>query len=308
MQKLPIPVQLFLKDYPQELASASRVNLDFYRDEGTAARMQPDNMTLSAAHHFYRGNYGELERRHGFIQWFFPIRAPSSANSYSVPLTREERDIFRKSFPLQVRFRDSFVLMLDFYGIQFNPNIRRRQNSPSSAPASTSETPTTTAKSTQQQQQQQQERESGESVSTDERGKLHHDDDDDVVITRLGMSRTSQWAARYRNLVRQEHNFLRITRMLMSASEVGLEDLGVAWLVYILHEQARGQLTGRALVGSMDMYWIHCLRRATDRDFIATLTSRVRRGDGFSEAQYERVLAHKERTGIWAFTDPQSEL
>ena len=84
--------------------------LDFYAGRGGDHR----GRTLSAVHRF---PVEMLEYEHDFIQWLFPLRTPSPVNPEAPTLS--ERDIaeFRSNETLKVRLRESFELMLDFYGL-----------------------------------------------------------------------------------------------------------------------------------------------------------------------------------------------
>src|SRR3954462_11280759 len=83
--------------------------LDFYEGNGADHR----GRTLADVHRFPPGM---LEREHDFIQWLFPLVAASPVNPEAPVLS--ERDIarFRSSDALKMRLRQSFELMLDFYG------------------------------------------------------------------------------------------------------------------------------------------------------------------------------------------------
>lgn len=61
----------------------------------------------------------ELEAVHDFIQWLFPLPERSGANPYAPVLDAMTMDAFRRSQDLQERLRQSFLLMLRFYGLEF---------------------------------------------------------------------------------------------------------------------------------------------------------------------------------------------
>lgn len=77
---------------------------------------------------------------------------------------------------------------------------------------------------------------------------------------------TTNHKSRYSNLLRNSHNFLRITRILKSNSELGREYLNAPWLLFFLLEQARGELNKAHLVGSMDGYWRYAIRNHEERE------------------------------------------
>lgn len=62
-------------------------------------------------HTDWRGNYSLLERHHGYIQWWFPIRE-DGMNSQSQMLTLKERDALRQDEDAQRRLIVSYQIML----------------------------------------------------------------------------------------------------------------------------------------------------------------------------------------------------
>lgn len=58
-----------------------------------------------------------LEHRHDFIQWLFPLREQSRFNRLAPTLTDEDVAEFNASDELKHRLLKSFNVMLDFYGM-----------------------------------------------------------------------------------------------------------------------------------------------------------------------------------------------
>lgn len=58
----------------------------------------------------------ELERRHDYIQWLFPLRERSCFNPHAPVLEAETIHAFRNGPDLRGNLRTSFVRMLVFYG------------------------------------------------------------------------------------------------------------------------------------------------------------------------------------------------
>ncbi|KAG8850246.1 hypothetical protein FRB96_000478 [Tulasnella sp. 330] len=117
---------------------------------------------------------------------------------------------------------------------------------------------------------------------------------DDEETGRL--SRSSDHTERYANLVRSPHNYLRITRILKSLSELGLEHLNIGFLLFVLAEQSEhGQLNTRGIKSSMDNFWVGCIRDDLDREAVETLVERVRyHGLRFTREYYQRALEARE--------------
>jgi hypothetical protein len=60
----------------------------------------------------------ELESIHDFIQWLFPLEAPSPVNPEAPTLDAQSIAEFRESPELQANLRKSLAMMLDFYGLE----------------------------------------------------------------------------------------------------------------------------------------------------------------------------------------------
>jgi len=112
----------------------------------------------------------------------------------------------------------------------------------------------------------------------------------------------SRCKERYRNLVRSSHNYLRISRIMKSLSEMGLERLNAGFLLHVLNEQSEhNQLNSSTLRSSMDRWWANCVRNSQEREWIGGMIRKVRSdSDGefvFSREMYESALERRRETG-----------
>lgn len=125
-----------------------------------------------------------------------------------------------------------------------------------------------------------------------------------------------KYMERYRNLVRESvgddtsrkhltlyigssHNNLRISRILKSLSEFGLERLNAGFLLHVLNEQSENdELNTETIRVSMDRWWANCIRNVEEREWIGELIKKVRAGDlEFTRSLYEEVLQSRKETG-----------
>ncbi|KAI0087914.1 opioid growth factor receptor conserved region-domain-containing protein [Irpex rosettiformis] len=105
---------------------------------------------------------------------------------------------------------------------------------------------------------------------------------------------------RYNNLLRAPHNNLRISRILKSLSELGLERLNAGFVLHVLNEQSeRNKLNEPTLTRSMDQWWANCIRNDEERRWIRELINRVRTDEDFvfTRQLYERALERRKETG-----------
>ncbi|ORY89624.1 opioid growth factor receptor conserved region-domain-containing protein [Leucosporidium creatinivorum] len=110
----------------------------------------------------------------------------------------------------------------------------------------------------------------------------------------------ASWRARYANLTRNMHNFLRITRIMKSNSEFGQEHLNAPFLLFFLVEQERDELNSSSLTRSMDNYWRWCIRDDEEREFVGEMVEKVREGGGeWTEEMYVEALERRKKT--WSF-------
>ncbi len=76
--------------------------------------------------------------------------------------------------------------------------------------------------------------------------------------------RSANYQIRFHNLVRHPHNFLRITRILKSLGEFGLEHLKLGWCLRLLLEIQEKTLKSMSLIKSAQSYWFWTLRSEFD--------------------------------------------
>nr|GAT60172.1 predicted protein [Mycena chlorophos] len=112
---VPNDVLEFLRGYPRGANDTSlSANLGFYKN---TERCQPDELLIDELHERWLGDYSKLERKHGFIQWLFPIRE-HGMNYESQPLQPHEIAGIKEDTTSMKRLLTSYRLMLDFYGMQ----------------------------------------------------------------------------------------------------------------------------------------------------------------------------------------------
>lgn len=107
---------VYRQRYPEQ--SLDRKSLDenirFYRNE---LRCVPDEMLIEEIHKEWADDYGGLERRHGYIQWLFPIHE-MGVNSEAQVLQRHEAASMMSDPVVMRRIRRSYEMMLGFYGAE----------------------------------------------------------------------------------------------------------------------------------------------------------------------------------------------
>ncbi|KAK7048486.1 OGFr-N domain-containing protein [Favolaschia claudopus] len=112
---IPRDVQEFLDSYPHGSNDTRQAdNLGFYTN---ALRSRPDELLIEEMHEQWHGDYNKLERKHGFIQWLFPIRE-HGMNFESQPLQPHELTAIKADPRALERLLASYKLMLDFYGMR----------------------------------------------------------------------------------------------------------------------------------------------------------------------------------------------
>ena len=89
-------------------------NIRFYRNE---LRCVPDDKLIEEIHEEWAHDYGGLERRHGYIQWLFPIHE-MGVNSDAQVLQRHEAASMMSDPLVMRRIRRSYEMMLGFYGAE----------------------------------------------------------------------------------------------------------------------------------------------------------------------------------------------
>ncbi|KAJ7784428.1 opioid growth factor receptor conserved region-domain-containing protein [Mycena metata] len=249
--KIPHDVQEFLDGYPHGGNNPKATsNLGFYSN---TEKCRPDEMLVEEIHEQWDGDYSKLERKHGFIQWLFPIQE-HGMNFESQPLQPHEITAIKADPRALERLLASYKLMLDFYGMR---------------------------------------------LVSEETGAV-----DRALPPR-------NYGARYENLVRSSHNYLRISRILKCLSEFGFERLNAGFLLHVLNEQSEAhELNGRGLCGSMDRWWANCIRNSEEREWVGGVIRKVRSEDGyvFTREMYTAALEQRLRTGSFRSEDSKVEL
>lgn len=100
-------------------------NLLFYKG---LLSSKPDNCTIMEFHEQWFGKYNELEFGHGFIQWLFPIRE-QGLNHQVHKLYPHEFLVMRKSPEIRLRIYKSYMLILDFFGMELADGSGRLKRS-----------------------------------------------------------------------------------------------------------------------------------------------------------------------------------
>lgn len=91
-------------------------SLDNYQFYTNTLKSFPNGDFIDGIHTKWFGNWSLLEAHHGYIQWLFPIRE-GGLNMESQPLSKHESQLFRNDANILSRVKDSYRLMLDFYGL-----------------------------------------------------------------------------------------------------------------------------------------------------------------------------------------------
>ena len=97
------------------------------------------------------------------------------------------------------------------------------------------------------------------------------------------------------------HNYLRISRILKSLSEFGLEHYNAGFLLFVLSEQSGNNiLRSDILVNSMDRWWANCVRNHEERAWINDTIQKARSGSAkyvFTDEKYREALKKRNETG-----------
>ncbi|KZO97618.1 hypothetical protein CALVIDRAFT_562958 [Calocera viscosa TUFC12733] len=103
----------FLSSYPSQLRSPPSVapNYAFYTRPPAASD------GVIAMQKELRGDWDKLEWRHDFVQWLFPIRE-QGMNPRARPLQVHEIGRMKDDEEVMKRFRESYEIMLAFYGLR----------------------------------------------------------------------------------------------------------------------------------------------------------------------------------------------
>jgi len=87
--------------------------IQFYRGDGTDHAGRRLDEILAWPN-------GRLEAVHDYIQWLFPLQAPSRFNPLAPILTLEDMTAFRQVGPCHNNFLRAFQRMLCFYGLKYD--------------------------------------------------------------------------------------------------------------------------------------------------------------------------------------------
>ncbi|XP_041367806.1 cylicin-1-like isoform X2 [Gigantopelta aegis] len=105
----------YRRGYPGKLDDdKADKNLRFYQNK---LESYPDGDYIDTIHKEWKGNYGLLERHHGYIQWLFPIRE-RGMNWHAQELQLHEAQAIQEDCKSLERVCKSYELMLDFYGMK----------------------------------------------------------------------------------------------------------------------------------------------------------------------------------------------
>ncbi|GAA5938990.1 hypothetical protein JCM10213_005998 [Rhodosporidiobolus nylandii] len=112
---LPRDILQFLLHYPGQRANEGKSqNKLFYLNKAPA---RPRRSNCEQLQDELRGNWDELEYRHDFIQWFFPIRE-QGVNWEAQPLELHEVEAIKKDEKAMERLLESYRIILSFYGLR----------------------------------------------------------------------------------------------------------------------------------------------------------------------------------------------
>ena len=99
--------------------------------------------------------------------------------------------------------------------------------------------------------------------------------------------RAAGWKRAYANLNSSMHNFLRVTRILKSLGELGLEHLKKPWLQFIAEEVYVSKLLENCRE-SLQEYWVPTLRDVDELDTMRVLVGELERMTDEAEEAKER--------------------
>lgn len=88
------------------------------------------------------------------------------------------------------------------------------------------------------------------------------------------VDKAPHWEIRFLNLNRSLHNSMRITRILKSLGEVGLEHLKYPLVEFLLKQVLKEKTLSR-LEDSLLTYWVHTIRSDNDRRFLLCVAEAV---------------------------------
>ncbi|GAA5989729.1 hypothetical protein JCM11641_002185 [Rhodosporidiobolus odoratus] len=242
---LPQDILSFLLSYPTLRSNLNKKqNALFYHNMAPA---KPRRSRCEDLQGELRGNWEELEYRHDFIQWFFPIRE-QGVNWEAQPLELHEIETIKQDEQAMARLLESYRIILSFWGL--------RLICPKTGLLGLSDAPSA--------------------------------------------PNPGSYLMRFRNLERNGHNWLRVTRVLKCLGEFGLTSHPPSFLLFLLTLQSAPNLSERHLtnpsvIRSMDTYWRWCIRDDEDRGCVGEVVERVRKGGVYGGEEYETWV--RERAG-----------
>jgi hypothetical protein len=90
---------------------------DFYNEDDTDTKGRDFSDILDFS-------FKQLEQVHDYIQWLFPLTQASKFNPDAPLLTKDDIAAFEKDPILKLNFKKSFEMMLEFYGLEQNPETK----------------------------------------------------------------------------------------------------------------------------------------------------------------------------------------
>lgn len=103
------------------------------------------------------------------------------------------------------------------------------------------------------------------------------------------VGRSAHWRSRYANLQVHSHNYLRLTRILKSLGELGLEHLKPPLVDHLLHEALETRALSRTRRSAED-YWLPVLRSDEERHRLAEKYDVELNEEGCRDAGQRRIL------------------
>jgi len=91
--------------------------IDFYNEDETDDKGRDFSDILGFS-------FKQLESVHDYIQWLFPLTEPSKFNPKAPTLTKADIAAFQSDEFLGLNFRKSFEMMLEFYGLEQDPESK----------------------------------------------------------------------------------------------------------------------------------------------------------------------------------------
>lgn len=259
-----LDIQRYLDNYPDATEDEDLVdnlNVLFYQNK-ICSLPEDTGCTIEDMLQNGWGRFDLLESHHSYIQWLFPIRE-RGMNWYAQPLQRHEMEVMCGDSECRARLLRAYRMMLNFYGMELVSVESGRVCA----------------------QVQQNDPLQARAASSAQRR--------DTVV------HIPAWIDRYANLNTSSHNYLRITRILKSLGELGMEHLKLGLLMHVYTDVCLGRL-GNAVKRAYSVYWKHTLRCPDDVTRLKTfhtwcLSVTHRRTESDAGNQVEAVLRERAR-------------